>query len=131
MTKINDSSANRNNQFDLFSKSVGGGGQEQLLLRTDEMKFAHSWSQDGRYIAFQSRGKKTGWDIWILPTFGDRKPTLFLQTSFNELRPAFSPDGRWLAYQSNESGRGEIYVQPFPGPGGKWQISSAGGVEPA
>jgi Tol biopolymer transport system component len=124
-------SSNRGGQFDLFAKSVGGGGQEEVLVRNDELKFAHSWSQDGRYIAFQSRSKKTGWDIWILPTFGDRKPTLFLQTSFNELRPAFSPDGRWLAYQSNESGRGEIYVQAFPGPGGKWQVSSAGGVEPA
>jgi eukaryotic-like serine/threonine-protein kinase len=124
-------SSNRGGQFDLFAKSVGGGGQEEVLVRNDELKFAHSWSQDGRYIAFQSRGKKTGWDIWILPTFGDRKPTLFLQTSFNELRPAFSPDGRWLAYQSNESGRGEIYVQAFPGPGGKWQVSTAGGVEPA
>jgi serine/threonine protein kinase/Tol biopolymer transport system component len=124
-------SSNRGGQFDLFAKSVGGGGQEEVLVRNDELKFAHSWSRDGRYIAFQSRGKKTGWDIWILPTFGDRKPTLFLQTSFNELRPAFSPDGRWIAYQSNESGRGEIYVQAFPGPGGKWQVSSAGGVEPA
>jgi Tol biopolymer transport system component len=123
-------SSNRGGQFDLFTKAAGGGGQEELLLHTDEIKFAHSWSRDGRYIAFQSRGKKTGWDLWILPTFGDRKPTLFLQTPFNELRPNFSPDGRWLAYQSNESGLGEIYIQAFPGPGGKWQVSSAGGVEP-
>jgi serine/threonine-protein kinase len=45
--------------------------------------------------------------------------------------PRFSPDGRWLAYVSNESGRYEIYVQPYPGPGGKWQISTEGGTEPA
>ncbi len=95
------------------------------------MKVAHDWSRDGRYIAFQSRGKKTNWDIWVLPTFGDRKPILFLQTPFNETHPAFSPDGRWLAYQSNESGRAEIYVQNFPGPGGRWQVSTAGGVGPA
>jgi serine/threonine-protein kinase len=43
----------------------------------------------------------------------------------------FSPDGRWLAYISNESGRNEIFVRPFPGPGGKWQISTAGGDDPA
>ncbi len=42
----------------------------------------------------------------------------------------FSPDGRWLAYQSDESGQLEIYVRPFPGPGGKWQISTEGGTEP-
>jgi hypothetical protein len=65
-----------------------------------------------------------------LPTFGDKKPVPFLKTRFAELMPVFSPDGRYLAYQSNESGRSEVYVQSFPGPGGKWQISTAGGVEP-
>ena len=124
-------SSNRGGDFDLYTKAAGGGGQEQLLFQSDEAKFAYDWSRDGRYIAFQSRGKKTGWDLWVLPTFGDRKPILFLQTPFNEQRPAFSPDGRWIAYQSNESGRPEIYVQNFPGPGGKWQASTAGGIEPA
>jgi Tol biopolymer transport system component/predicted Ser/Thr protein kinase len=123
-------SSDRGGQFDLFTKTAAGGGQEQPLLRTDEMKFAHDWSRDGRYIAFQSLGKTTGWDLWVLPTFGDRKSILFLQTPFNEQRPAFSPDGKWLAYQSNESGRSEIYVQNFPGPGGKWQVSTGGGIEP-
>jgi eukaryotic-like serine/threonine-protein kinase len=123
-------SSNRGGQFDLYTKASGGGGQEQPLLQSDEPKFANDWSRDGRYIAFQSRGKKTNWDLWVLPTFGDRKPMLFLQTPFNETHPAFSPDGRWLAYQSNESGRPEIYVQNFPGPGGKWQVSTAGGAEP-
>jgi Tol biopolymer transport system component len=124
-------SSNRGGQFDLFTKAAGGGGQEELLLHTEDIKLPSDWSRDGRYIAFQSRAKNTGWDIWILPTGGDRKPTLFLQTPFNEQRPDFSPDGRWLSYQSNESGRSEIYVQPFPGAGGKWQVSTAGGVEPS
>jgi len=60
----------------------------------------------------------------------DRKAQPFLQTPFNESVPRFSPDGRWLAYISNESGRYEVYVQPYPGPGGKWQISTDGGTEP-
>jgi serine/threonine-protein kinase len=60
-----------------------------------------------------------------------RKAQPFLQTPFNESAPRFSPDGRWLAYISDESGRYEIYVQPYPGPGGKWQISTEGGTEPA
>jgi serine/threonine-protein kinase len=59
-----------------------------------------------------------------------RKAELFLRTPFNEAAPQFSPDGNWLAYVSDESGRKEIYVQPYPGPGGKWQISTEGGVEP-
>jgi eukaryotic-like serine/threonine-protein kinase len=60
----------------------------------------------------------------------DRKAQPFLATRFNEGGASFSPDGRWLAYVSNESGRPEIYVQPYPGPGGKWQISTEGGTEP-
>lgn len=55
---------------------------------------------------------------------------MFLKTDFDERMGQFSPDGRWVAYQSNESGRPEIYVRPFPGPGGQWQVSSAGGSQP-
>ena len=77
------------------------------------------------------------YDIWVL-RLGDhsrgsgqvRKPQPFLRTPFNEEAPRFSPDGHWLAYISDESGRYEIYVQPYPGPGGKWQISTEGGTEP-
>ena len=72
----------------------------------------------------------TGRDLWTL-RLSDRKQQVFLQTQFNEGEPMFSPDGRWLAYGSDESGRPEIYVQPYPGPGGKWQISAEGGTEPA
>jgi len=68
--------------------------------------------------------------LFVLPLFGDRRPFPFLQTQFNTTYGRFSPDGRWVAYQSNESGRFEIYVAPFPGPGGKWQISTAGGQGP-
>jgi dipeptidyl aminopeptidase/acylaminoacyl peptidase len=60
----------------------------------------------------------------------DRKAQPFLRTQFDEAVPRFSPDGRWLAYISDESGRFEIYVQPYPGPGRKWQISTEGGTEP-
>ena len=61
---------------------------------------------------------------------GERKAFLFLQTEFNETRATFSPDGRWIAYQSDESGRLEVYIRPFPGPGGKWQVSTNGGSRP-
>jgi serine/threonine-protein kinase len=76
-------------------------------------------------------------DLMFLPMEGDEasgwrpgKPTVFLSTPFSEQEPMFSPDGRWVAYQSNESGRFEVYVRPFPGPGGKWQISTDGGTVP-
>ncbi len=88
-----------------------------------------SWSPDGQLLAFVEVNPTTGYDIWVL-RLSDRKAQPFLRTPFNESVPRFSPDGRWLAYISNESGRYEIYVQPYPGPGGKWQISTEGGTEP-
>ena len=65
----------------------------------------------------------------VLPMGGERKPVVFLKTAFDERSPQFSPDGRWVAYQSNESGMNQIYVRPFPGAGGQWQVSTAGGIQ--
>ncbi|MGH9366633.1 MAG: protein kinase domain-containing protein [Thermoanaerobaculia bacterium] len=123
-------SSDRGGNFDLFEKTSSGEGEEKLLLENKEMKLASDWSRDGRYIAYSSRNPKTNWDVWVLPTFGDRKPIPVVVGQFTEQVPAFSPDGRFLAYQSNESGRMEIYAQSFPGPGGKWQVSTAGGSDP-
>ncbi len=69
-------------------------------------------------------------ELFVLPLLGDRKPVPFPNAKFEYGFGQFSPDGRWVAYRSNESGRNEIYVAPFPGPGGKWQISTAGGDRP-
>jgi len=66
----------------------------------------------------------------VLPLTGERKPFPFLSRPLNENQGVFSPDGKWVAYQSNESGRNEIYVRPFPGPGGQWQVSTGGGASP-
>ena len=87
------------------------------------------WSPDGRFLLYRSIDPKTGSDIWALPLDGDRKPFPVVQTNFDERDGQFSPDGKWIAYQSNESGRFEIYVQPFPGPGGKSQVSTNGGAQ--
>ena len=88
-----------------------------------------SWSGDGKFLAFNERKPGALRDVWILPRGG--APAPFVLTAFDEWSPAFSPDGRWLAYCSNETGRNEVYVQPYPGPGGKWPISTDGGTEPA
>lgn len=53
-----------------------------------------------------------------------------VDTPFDEREGQFSDDSKWIAYQSDESGRVEVYVQPFPRPGGKWQISTNGGAQP-
>jgi Tol biopolymer transport system component len=123
-------SKDRGGPTDLYEKPADGTGDEKELLKTDVLAVASDWSRDGRYIAYQQFNKDTRFDILVLPTFGDRKPISFLKTPFDEAQAKFSPDGRFLVYQSNESGRPEIYVRNFPGPGGKWQISTAGGVDP-
>jgi Tol biopolymer transport system component len=106
----------------------GSGGREQLT-NSPYSNIPSSWSPDGQLLSFTEVGSATGYDLWVL-RLSDRKPQPFLQTPFNESVPRFSPDGHWLSYISNESGRYEVYVQPYPGPGGKWQISTEGGTEP-
>ncbi len=115
---------------DLYQKVSTGAGSDEMLLATSYRKIPTAWSPDGRFIAFHVLQPKTSWDLWVF-SLADRKLIPYLQTEFAEYGAEFSPDGRWVAYVSAESGRPEIYVQPFPGPGGKWQISTAGGWMPA
>ena len=114
----------------IVAKPSSGGGGEETLLRSSGDICPKSWSPDGRYLAYDTLAAvaRTKSDIWILPLFGDRKPFPFLATQFDESSPQFSPDGRWVLYTSDESGRPEVYVAPFPGPGSKWQISAGGGL---
>jgi eukaryotic-like serine/threonine-protein kinase len=111
-------------------KPADGSGTEERLTTSEFIPQSSSVSPDGQALVFYGISPNTGNDIWIVPLQGERKASPFLQTPFAEGAPMFSPDGRWLAYFSNESGRSEIYVQPFPGPGGKWLISNDGGAEP-
>jgi Tol biopolymer transport system component len=120
----------RKGNLDLYQKASSGAGSEELLLEDSLNKTPLSWSPDGRFFMYASAGGPTANDLFVLPLSGDRKPITFLQTQFNEAGGQFSPDGRWVVYQSSETGRFEIYVAPFPGPGGKWQISTASGLYP-
>ena len=88
-----------------------------------------SWTPDGQVLTFLEINPKTGYDVYTM-SLKDRKPQPFVQTPALETAPRFSPDGHFIAYNSDESGRAEIYVRPYPGPGGKWQISTEGGTEP-
>jgi serine/threonine protein kinase len=118
----------RPGNFNLYRKMADGAGPEELLYADALNKTATSWSRDGKFVMYQSSGDpKTGQDLWVLPLEGERKPIPFVKTSFNEVNGQFSPDGHWVAYTSNESGRNEIYLAPFPGTGGKHQVSEAGG----
>ncbi len=113
----------------LWRPADGSGAEEQLTTAGQISTFPASFSPDGRTLAYYMSSQKTGYDLWVLPLQGERKPQPFLQTPFNERSSRLSPDGHWLAYVSDESGRYEVYVRPFPGPGGKWQISTEGAEE--
>jgi Tol biopolymer transport system component len=120
----------RNGEYGLYKKTSDGSGREEILLEgANQIKFLSDWSPDGNVLAYHE-GSQSGWAIWMLPLIGDRKPYRFGKSEFSEREPTFSLDGKWLAYCSNESGEYKVYVVPFPGPGGKWQVSSGGGCNP-
>ncbi len=114
---------------DIFWQMADGSGGAERLTSTDYPTSPTSFSPDGQLLAFTESNPETGRDIWVL-NLADRETHLFLSTRFEETAPMFSPDGEWMAYSSDESGQREVYVQPYPGPGGKWQISTNGGHEP-
>jgi Tol biopolymer transport system component len=131
--------------YDLYVKSSQGNGKEELLFESGENKYPSSWSSDGQFLLFASENEKTSYDLWVLPMDGrtadnaaSRKPFPFAQTEFGEFAGRFSPDGRWIAYASTETGRPEIYVEPFIAAAdpsvstrGKSIVSSGGGTRSA
>ena len=92
-----------------------------------------AWSPDGRFLVFEEAEGEGNIaaarrDLGLLPI--GEAPHPLLVTRFYERGAVFSRDGRWLAFVTDESGRAEVYVQPFPGPGSKVPISNNGGLQP-
>jgi Tol biopolymer transport system component len=121
---------NRNGTADLYGKAVSGSSGEEELLHSGEAKSPTDWSPDGRLLIYERFDPKSKYDLWALPVAGGGKPLLLLHSDANETDGRVSPDGRWIAYASDESGRWEVYVASFPGPGGRWQVSNEGGTQP-
>jgi Tol biopolymer transport system component len=135
--RVTYSSVEKRAQTNIYWKRADGGGEALQLTNTKNAKNPFSWRADGMVLAFTQLNPETRWDIMTLSLEGSEtsgwragEPKSFLNGAYDELDPTFSPDGRWLAYYSNESGTFEVYVRPFPGPGGKWQISTNGGMTP-
>jgi len=129
--------SSRSGVENIFWQRTDGTSEAQRLTESKVVQFPLSWHPNGRFLAYREFEKETGSDIWILPFDGDEasgwkpgQPKVFAGGRSEETAAAFSPDGRWLAYQSDESGRTEVYVSPFPGPGGRWQVTSTGGLSP-
>jgi Tol biopolymer transport system component len=117
----------------LYWKAADGSGGPERLATSTRSQTPASWSPDGTTLAYVEEGPSSGFfqfDIWGL-SMADRKARPIVQTAANEMSPEFSPDGHWLAYVSNESGRHEVYAQPYPGPGERHLISNNGGEQPA
>ena len=124
-------SSNRTGTFDLYVKASNGSGAEERLVNSPNLKQPQHWSSDGRWLVYYEVHPTTGRDLWAAdltsPVHASR---VIANTPAEEVLAQLSPDGRWVAYQTNESGRFEVVVQPFPDAGGKWQVSTAGGVAP-
>jgi serine/threonine protein kinase len=119
----------RKGHADLYQKDLHST-EEELLLGSDRMKYATDISPDGRTILFRASDATSKLELWTLRFDGDHNAAPFIKTNFGVGNGQFSPDGRFVAYASDESGRREVYVAPFPGPGGNWRVSSEGGSEP-
>ncbi len=115
----------------LFQKPSSGLEPEehQSVVGPAPALTPNDWSPDGNFVVLEGMRPGTGTDIMIY-SFDDGTVQAYLETEDSEWAAKFSPNGRWLAYQSNESGRYEVYVRAFPGPGGKWQVSKDGGMLP-
>ena len=123
--------SSRTGNNNLFIKPSNGSGAEERLVDSPYPKVPQDWSRDGRWLLHYEAHPTTGRDLWAVDmTSPDHTPRVIANTSAEEVLAQFSPDGRWVAYQTNESGRFEVVVQPFPDAGGKWQVSTAGGVSP-
>ncbi len=124
-------SSNRTGVFNLYVKPSNGSGVEEQLVDSPHIKQPQDWSADGRWLLYYEQSPTTGRDLWALDMSSpDHSSRVVANTPSEEGQAAFSPDGRWVAYTTNESGRFEVVVQPFPDAGGKWQVSTTGGVAP-
>jgi Tol biopolymer transport system component len=111
----------------LHVRDASGAGAEDLLVKFDSpFNDVNDWSSDGSTLVIRRLDPQTGEDLWLAPAKPGGKPAPFLRTPFNERDGRLSPDGRWIAYRSDESGRSELYVQPFPSGGAKVRVSTDG-----
>jgi len=120
----------RHGPFAIYRVPVDRHQPEELLHRSPVDQVVSSWSPDGKGLLFSRVDPLTGGDVWFLPLEDRDHPRLLLSETGDEMGPVLHPGGEWFAYVSDESGRNEVFVRPFPGPGGVTPISTAGGSSP-
>jgi eukaryotic-like serine/threonine-protein kinase len=122
--------SSRRGHRDIWQKDASGARDEELVFESNDQKPLDDWTHDGRYLIYGNLAPGMTREEWAKPLFGDRKPFAVIPGPGTIQGAQVSHDGKWIAYASDESGRQEIYVQSFPPTGGKWQISTDGGIEP-
>jgi eukaryotic-like serine/threonine-protein kinase len=120
----------RNGPIDMYIKPADGGGNDQEFMRSPIQKGPRDWSRDGRHVLYTQDSPELKEDLYARQVSDSAAPIVIAATTAREFDGRFSPDGRWVSYVSSETGTNEIYVQPFPPSGGKWQVSSGGGHSP-
>ena len=135
--RVTFASRRAGNRANVLWQRVDGIGEAERLTDGSYDQRPTSWHPTGKFLAFTEDRPDTNLDVMILPMTGDGSsgwkpgsPFVFLNSSYIEDDPVFAPSGRWIAYDSDETGHTEVFVRPFPGPGGKVQISSGGGHVP-
>lgn len=125
-------STDRTSDSSIYRKlSDGSGAEETLLTQNDDVVTPSDWSRDGKYLLYTKGTLGNKSSIWVLPLEGDRKPQKIVDGGNTTTgQGVLSPDGRWLAYVSGESGAPEVFVIPFRGGQGKWQVSTGAGLQP-
>ncbi len=113
----------------IMAKRSDGSGDAQELASGLGRTYIHTWSKDGSFLIIDKLMAAQS-DIVVVPLVPGKQPWTFLGTKYDEWMGALSPDGKWIAYCSNESDRYQLYIQPFPGGGGKWQVTSEESYEP-
>src|ERR671914_480654 len=117
-------------RFQLFQVPADRSGPAQRIVAEGYSQSFESYSPDGRAVVYTSQNRGLPSKIAVARLAGDAKPRPLDETKFAQGSPKVSPDGHWLAYCSNESGKPQVYVQAFPGPGAKIQVSNEGGTDP-
>ncbi|MCG6925344.1 MAG: serine/threonine-protein kinase [Acidobacteria bacterium] len=116
--------------FEIHRIGVGGSAEDEPLWKAELDTVPTGLSPDGRHVVYTLTEPETGKNVWVAPLDESAPPQPLRASTYEEDFGTFSPDGRWIAYQSDETGRPEIYVEAFPGPGERHQISADGGAEP-
>jgi len=123
--------SNKTGEYLVYRKSAEGAGEAVAISKPQGLsQTPDDITPDGKTVVFETTGAKNGSDLVILDTSGTRPPASYLNTPVNEKDARLTPDGRWIAYLSDETGRYELYVQTFPAPGSKMQVSNDGAASP-